>query len=276
MISSYITTSPQVPYHDPVPGLWYFFRYHGISLSFSGAQIITRTAQKPPACSGTFCDRQDFLVKSSGCGCFFIHKTDTIVLQVKIKASELPVTIDFRSLRMTRATIASMPMLSRMPAEDILCHAHKQLRDALNQLSQFVNSHGGFTIVGYTLKSQQKDASDQTHKIDAELPNVHIAYLYPTDQDLINMPEYKMRMFCLPNDTAQMSLELPRTRRNVSTQQMNEQHTFNGPSQYLAASTIHVHGSNLLTSTTQDSNRRSRSSTTQDRRSKRSRSDVDT
>ena len=272
LISSYISTSPRVPYHDPVPGLWYFFRYHGISLSFSGAQIITRTAQKPPACGGTFCDRQDFLVKSSGCGCFFIHKTDTVVLQVKIKTPDLPVLVDFRSLRLTRATIASMPMLSKMPAEDILCHAHKELRNKLHQLSQFINENGGFTIVGYTLKSQQKDASDQTHKIEAEVPNIHIAYIYPTNQDLINLPEYKTRMFRLANDTIDMpATQLPAV-ENVLTY---AQHTFNAPSQYFAATTINVNESTLTTQATRDSNRRSRSSsTTVDRRSKRNRTDA--
>jgi len=63
-----------------------------------GAQIITKTSQKPPACGGIFCGRQEILAKVSSCGCFFSHKSEkseTVVLQTKIKIDDLSSTIDF-------------------------------------------------------------------------------------------------------------------------------------------------------------------------------------
>ena len=200
--STYISQVPTIAYREPMPGIWYYFRYKGKKLEFKSAQIVTRTSQKPPACSGVICDRQDPLVKSSGCGCFFVNKSDSIVLQVKIKMNEIPIRNEFRSLRLTRATVSSLATLSKMSSEDILCYAHKELRDAVKSLCNYINQNGGFTIVGYALRSQQKDASDQNRKIEAEQPNIHLAYVYPTNLTIVNGQEYKRYMFVLPENYA--------------------------------------------------------------------------
>ena len=122
-----------------------------------------------------------------------------------MKIDDLPSAIDFQSLCLMRAVLSFLPTLSKMTSDDILLYAHQQLCTSLNNLLHYINENGGFTIVGYTLKAQQKDACDANQTIKSEQASIHLAYVFPSNLQILEKAAYKILMFHLPDNYATLS-----------------------------------------------------------------------
>jgi hypothetical protein len=137
------------------------------------------------SCSGSFCDRQrSDLGPNQKCGCSYmktIGGTD-VVIDVDITFNtEGKITVThFRSWRYSNLFVTDTSIWQKLNRDDDLV----VLRKAITDVTNHVNSNGGWTIIGWIRTGRVKDESSDVNAsdiIETLYPKPHITYLFPSE-----------------------------------------------------------------------------------------------
>jgi hypothetical protein len=147
------------------------------------------------SCSGTLCDRQNFIIQTGSCGCLYFNRTCSVVLDMTVTFT----TVDtngyknqysvphFRSWRTSKVFIHP----TAMTADNEVFFAHtREIRNVVANIKNNVNQNEGWTIVGWYRKGEMIDASSQSNDAGSEITSdnhpIHISYLYPTQPSCLD------------------------------------------------------------------------------------------
>jgi hypothetical protein len=202
--------------NSDIPAKDYFFVYHGIvNLRLINVRLIHKGDPVKPSCCGYFCDRQGLFNINGACGCFDyeIIKHSGIVLMYNVDFSidgtdGKPKTVlvnDTRSLRTSRLFGEGIEQVAG-ESKDVRTTEERIIKRHVKSCVNYINNHGGFTIMGYITTGNIVDNSDEvgSSKIQSIEPTTHIIYLYPTDHNIVGMDEYVSLKYkyILPEDRA--------------------------------------------------------------------------
>lgn len=193
---------PRCPPIDPTVQETTFFMLENQQLKVQGQTLIGKGDIIPTSCAGLFCDRMHrFKSQNEACGCFHratTGNTSAIVLEMKIDVVPYDTRLhsDYhRSFRFTQLLMTNIEALSQSAKDDrddykLLCI------DRVRNCIDYINNHGGFTLLGTITRGSQQDASgnapgNQGNSIEAQNTKTHFCYIYPTRRFIAERDEYK-------------------------------------------------------------------------------------
>ena len=178
------------------------FVQNGIAIAVRKTEPVTTT------CSGLFCDKQRVYdwVDARGCGCYhMIQQRSNLAINHSIRVYISPATTismaNFSSTAFSKLYLSSnIPATTQISA---LRHtdAFFDLLDCIEEVVNFINEHGGFTVVGWYRRGVINDrtlvANNATNgnfnnnnsedvQVDNGEINYHVISLRPTNQALLN------------------------------------------------------------------------------------------
>ena len=191
------------------------------SLEYKGARYPKLSAVKVKSkdscdkacCNGYMCDRQVPFQVNQCCGCFQVHRNISgIVLEYDVDFCEpmfhsdgslVSVELQYvegqRSFRTTKLLLASPEDLN---VGNTMNDTEKNIlvNEKVEELVDFVNENGGFTVMGYKSIGAVNSGIDGV-KNDSELTTYHVVYLYPTRVELVDTEAFKQLQFRMPERT---------------------------------------------------------------------------
>lgn len=205
---------PAVPLAiPPGSGEQRYYALHGIAVTISGFRLATEDV----SCNGKFCDRQFKAIQNVACGCW-THglSSESVVCECNVNLNvnrpkgmsrhadgtdhNRGILIqDFRSLRLTEFLFANLSDFAKQEQEAIELQT-PAMRRQVNAMVDYVNTNGGWTVVGWFKKGEVKDmaaASDDV-KVESDEVKMHLSLLTPTNLDLAylrstNIKELQLR-----------------------------------------------------------------------------------
>jgi hypothetical protein len=205
----------EVPYMWPEAGHTKYFAYHDRQI-----QLAYTTLKSDTCLGGYFCDRQKKFTSTMSlkphCGCFSNSGQAPLVLDhvLSVNIPELQsengqiVVKEFRSFR-TQQLFADNRAL-RFASQTGQAHTlvttstaeMNKIRQAVKECVQYINSRGGWTVIGWVRRGVTADTSDTRNESGVALENMasestkpHSSYLYPTDVTVVESDEYKGMMY---------------------------------------------------------------------------------
>ncbi len=75
--------------------------------------------------------------------------------------------------------------------------AYYKLQYCIDNVLEYVNTNGGFTVIGWYKRGEINDISidDSQNVVESENIWYHVVSMYPTNKDLIKSPELKEEQF---------------------------------------------------------------------------------
>ncbi len=70
----------------------------------------------------------------------------------------------------------------------------RKLKSSINNCVDYINQHGGFTIMGTIALGRTRDPNNPGVLVDSDVPTYRICYLFPTNQKIIDEQEYQQHM----------------------------------------------------------------------------------
>ena len=145
-------------------------------------------------CAGFFCDRQrtlETLRTGKKCGCYTMrgnHSKLSIVHTIEFKDPESSKVFkmeDFSSLKFSLLYLSNQfPKSVQRSLFDPLSPNHDRLYECIDQIIDFYNSNGGFTIIGWYKRGEIDDNIQEentiTDRVTASTINYHVTSVYPT------------------------------------------------------------------------------------------------
>lgn len=175
------------PYEMTVPqeaGGQLWFAQHKIPIKLSVFGLETTNV----SCTGIFCDRTRVQDLTGGCGCFYTKSARhpvvgqyTVTLPVPASVEDC-LTLDIvacRSLRTTKLFFENVEEFQNTPVEQLPARL-KPMRDKVSDMVSYVNSKGGWTVVGWIKMGEVADSSTPGEKIVSSVGKFHISLLLPT------------------------------------------------------------------------------------------------
>ena len=174
--------------------------------AYNNAEItLEKTSFVESKCSGSFCDRQriDEIKMCSMCGCFSTKANYSNVIPLWILSfltsnGVNKVVKDFSSLQsfnlFTKGKM-SIDVRARMLSSG--SRQYELITDAMDNIVDFVNDNGGWSVYGWGKKGLINDATligvasdtkskEENAKVAAEEVTTHIVHFHPTDRSLLD------------------------------------------------------------------------------------------
>ena len=176
------------------------------SLSFvvNGARLVVRsTAPTQTSCSGLFCDKQRLKDIRGGCGCFhMINNRSNLAFLHNIRLTGYP-NVDITVNNFSSTKFSLLYLNQRLPPSVKvsalnMTDEYFDLLDCITRAIDYINDHGGFTVVGWYRRGIINDRSlvvsnnnntnyNQNHnaediQVGSGEINYHVVELYPTDR----------------------------------------------------------------------------------------------
>lgn len=178
----------------------------GFVLNNKEIDILACSALKT-RCSGLFCDKQrSYELKNSqkGCGCYsMISCLSSIVMKLSFgfdlnNSSDEIIEIEhFCSLQFMRLFLSdALPHSTQrnmLDGNEVL----DDVFDALDNIFNYININGGFTIIGWYKLGNKSDASNNdsiNHELTGKM-NYHVTNLYPTNKSITKRAEFNRMNF---------------------------------------------------------------------------------
>jgi hypothetical protein len=200
----------EIPFSQPDAGHTKFFAYHNKTIKLTHVTVKNDTCM-----SAYFCDRQKVFMTSSGkahCGCFSNVTHVPLVLNSTLDVS-IPdinneqhglIINNYRSFRTQQLFIESKDL--RAASQTGQSHGlncigiseAKRLRSAVNACINYINGHGGWTVIGWIRRGITIDQSDATENIASLHTDPHVSYLLPSNPNAATGNEYKALMYKPP------------------------------------------------------------------------------
>lgn len=189
-----------------VKGDQYYFTCHNVNDVALNLFHLTNQG----CCKGVECDKAVFMDsdKNEFCGCLYSHSMfGNMVAEMDVTfPNPFPKEIDasptlsvqrFRSLRTTKLFFENYPSFTRVYEE---ANHHYALRTSIRDIVTYINTHGGWTIVGWFRKGEITDASNESERVENLTINVHLSLLIPTRQDLWEEDEFHGKLVTVKED----------------------------------------------------------------------------
>jgi hypothetical protein len=202
---------PLTPLKNPQLGETLYFSYHGVTT----LKIITPSLTDA-VCSGLLCDRQanaKTIEKTKfKCGCLHVNSKNvgrvlSMTLEIPchetFDLSECAVVENFRSIRtsclfMSEKTMSSLTLLSKKQ--------RSLYRSSISNVVDYINTHGGWTIVGWVRTGAKNDDSDPNAENLASINQApHVSYLMPSRLQVTNRPYFQNLMYTFNEEEDQVS-----------------------------------------------------------------------
>ena len=175
--------------------------------------MIVSTDIHSSKCSGLFCDRQRSMDIDRGtrsCGCYSMNsRVGSIVLvhSVEFSASgnnKAFVMEDFSSLSFSsiylKYAISPSVKSNQLDYTDM----YYRLTDTIDKVVEYINSKGGFTVVGWYKRGEINDQSndDSQNEVESSEIGIHVVSICPTDKTVMDDSIYKeLRFDITPPDS---------------------------------------------------------------------------
>jgi len=186
---------PQISLIAPPENETLYFAQHHKPIKISMARLDTE------CCSGTFCDRA--LVQrnvTQKCACFHTSSNRSAhVIEMTVRIScpdQFPgVTkghIMIHQHRSWRTSKLFVPDDQWINCNTQDMDQNLRLRTCIKTIVDFVNGHGGWTIVGWCRTGEVRDAAQENaartadNTLAAATSKTHISYLYPSEMESYN------------------------------------------------------------------------------------------
>lgn len=179
---------PKVPFAVPKDsGEHRYFVYHEQVIDLFGFRLVYEDV----SCSGRFCDRANVRVTNVYCGCWQTGTSlNAVVGEYKVTL-KIPTgaidglgddetTIqDVRSLRTTEVFFDNLEDFATLENSEIERRTI-EMREKIKAMTNYINAHGGWTVVGWFRKGDVVDASNEEAKVMADSVTLHISVLIPS------------------------------------------------------------------------------------------------
>jgi len=172
----------------------------------NGAKVdVLSTDVHTTKCSGLFCDRQRSMEISRGsrsCGCYSMNiRVSSIALLHRVEVSASGVHLfsmdDFSSLNFCNLYLKT-PFSWNIRANLLdFTHAYYKLQECIENTIDYINSNGGFTVIGWYKRGEINDISNDDSQNEVESSEIghHIVSIYPTNRDIVKLDEFKTKQF---------------------------------------------------------------------------------
>jgi hypothetical protein len=180
-----------------------FFCYQNQKIMIDRPEMITNYVNRRPSCGGCLCDRKSYYQANEACGCFSIGNSNIypVVLEYSIymdvlELTEMDYTIEKeRSLRTTKLFVNGLANVGAVNFSTMTKETRK-LKSSINNCVDYINQHGGFTIMGTIALGRTRDPNNPGVLVDSDVPTYHVCYLFPTNQkEIIDEQEYQHMMY---------------------------------------------------------------------------------
>ena len=145
-------------------------------------------------CKGFFCDRQrsaELLRTGKNCGCYNMRGNSSNLSIVHCIEFEDPTTQEiykmeeFSSIKFSLLYLTQyFPITVQRECLDPLSDNHDDLYDSIDNVLNFYNKNGGFTIIGWYRRGEIVDSvqydTKSTDKVTASDVNYHVTSIYPS------------------------------------------------------------------------------------------------
>jgi hypothetical protein len=177
-----------------------YFCYHGIQLD-----LPANIKPVQSICSGRLCDRQirpNNLLQFN-CGCMnpdskgighILNMNVTIPCEPGFDVGLKTTVLHYRSLKTTNV-FADDRALRSVQTDS---HTHlTRLKSRIQTVLNYINHHGGWTLVGWIRTGETADASDagNTENLASISSSPHLTYMMPTNRIILDSPAYKLLRF---------------------------------------------------------------------------------
>lgn len=157
-------------------------------------------------CGGLFCDRQRTIEINRGnkaCGCYAMSsRVASIVLVHAITVKQDHDIVfsmeDFSSLKFSDIYLKNPLSASvKFNQLDMVTPAYDRLVDCIDDVIDYINLHGGFTVIGWYRRGEIKDISSDeiVNHVDASDIGYKIVSIYPTNKISINEDNLELLKF---------------------------------------------------------------------------------
>jgi hypothetical protein len=171
------------------PGEMLYFASHGVKVTISHFEVDF----KEVSCTGIFCDRNQLKQANVSCGCMYegeqgacvAEYTLTIPSLSKISNNHDTESIEeCRSLRTTRLFFKDLAAFGQQTLEKAQ-EQYISVRLAVKTMVEYVNTNGGWTVVGWFKKGEVEDSSNlQGEKVESTSCTLHVSLLIPTNENI--------------------------------------------------------------------------------------------
>ena len=140
-------------------------------------------------CSGLFCDRQrtlELLRTGKKCGCYFMRSIASnlaIVHTLKVEDDEDTLKIeDFSSFKFSLLYLTEyFPKSTQRISFDAGSSNLENLYECMDQVLDFYNKNGGFTIIGWYKRGEINDSiQNESEKVTSSVVTYHVTSIYPS------------------------------------------------------------------------------------------------
>lgn len=156
-------------------------------------------------CSGHFCDRQRAIEigrNNRACGCYSMpDRQANLVLVHHVtlsKDSEVIVTMkDFSSLQFSKMYMKT-PFSSTTRFNNLdFTPAYFSLQKAADDVVEYINDNGGFTVIGWYKRGEINDVSNEESQNDVESSDIgyHIVHMYLTNREVAKRTDLEAMKF---------------------------------------------------------------------------------
>ena len=164
------------------------FILNGCELKVLVAEVLNTN------CAGYFCDRQrtlETLRTGKKCGCYTMRGNNSklsIVQTIEFKdpeSSKVFKVEDFSSLKFSLLYLSQyFPKSVQRSSFDPLSPNHDKLYDCIDEIVDYYNHNGGFTVIGWYKRGEINDIiqeeNTKSDKVTASTINYHVTSIYPS------------------------------------------------------------------------------------------------
>jgi len=212
-----LTTIPNMIYDEenlPNSGTR-FFLMKGVLIH------VQNVSMEIPICTGTMCDRQEIKSTSDqSCACLTVSNRCPVVLSCNLFVKDqdgrnILVVKEFRSWVFTKMICGSL--LSDNSGKDDFNDGDNldQLRERTSIILDYVNSNGGWTVIGWYRVGMQQDAADkmqdfgkgQVETVAAETVMPHVSRLVSTFVEKDELVQFRLQASAVPKVSVGSILE---------------------------------------------------------------------
>lgn len=185
-----------------------YFCYHKVTtLKLSAVEMV-----QAGRCGGSLCDRQiEPNAQSWECGCFHANNKQpawvmrmnvAIPCETNMNSSGTTFIFDFKSRKTTSVFVDDTTVCFWRPS----FKSTDQLREKAKAMVDYVNYHGGWTILGWIQSGQESEDSDlEDKKIIAGVKTntaPHLTYMMPSHLPVLNNLTFKFIQYRVPETTS--------------------------------------------------------------------------
>ena len=141
---------------------------------------------------------KELVVLKKGCGCYYTGRNSSIIIKFTISANVRETVLeisDFTSYKFQQIFMnGQIPIGAAVESFCVTSLVYNDLYDSICDVIDFINTRGGWTIVGWSIRGEINDVSPEsttgsaTEKVEAPSVSHHIVHIFPTNEN-INIPD---------------------------------------------------------------------------------------